>query len=146
MVKRRLVIALYIAAADSPKVRCIYWENRPSWLPGSGDSDEYTYDILLPEKSRRRAGGAVGTLQPPKPLRARKSTYKDRAVALARKLGTVSPDDLGGVCVYRCQIKKLCDAGLLIRVSYGRYEIGPAADLLPKSQLTTDEHHCAEAA
>ena len=43
-------------------------------------------------------------------------------------LGTVSPDDLGGVCVYRCQIKKLCDAGLLIRVSYGRYEIGPAAE------------------
>ena len=117
-----------------------------AWLPGSGESDEYAYDIPLPEKSRRRARGADGTLQPPRPLRARKSTYKDRAVALARVLGTVSPDDLGGVCVYRCQIKKLCDAGLLIRVSYGRYEIGPAADLMPWASSRTDEPHCAETA
>ena len=67
-------------------------------------------------------------------------------MALVRALGTVSPDDLGGVCVYRCQIKKLCDAGLLTRVSYGRYEIGPAADRLAEPQLTADEHHRAEAA
>jgi hypothetical protein len=31
------------------------------------------------------------------------------------------------VCVYRCQIKKLCDDGLLTRVGYGRYQIGPVA-------------------
>jgi hypothetical protein len=67
-------------------------------------------------------------------------------VALARVLGTVSPDDLGGVCVYRCQIKKLCDAGLLKRVSYGRYEIGPAADASLGSQLLIDDHRSAEAA
>ena len=48
-------------------------------------------------------------------------------MALVLKLGIVSPDDLGGVCVYRCQIKKLCDDGLLMRVGYGRYQIGPVA-------------------
>ena len=67
-------------------------------------------------------------------------------MALARALGTVSPDDLGGVCVYRCQIKKLCDAALLVRVSYGRYEIGPAADALLGPQPLIDNHLSAEAA
>ena len=67
-------------------------------------------------------------------------------MALARVLGAVSPDDLGGVCVYRCQIKKLWDAGLLKRVSYGRYEIGPAADASLGSQLLIDDHPSAEAA
>ena len=41
-----------------------------------------------------------------------KSTYKDRAVALARRQSIVTPDDLGGVCVYRCQVSKLCDLEL----------------------------------
>jgi SAM-dependent methyltransferase len=117
-----------------------------AWLPGSGEADEYAYDIPLPERSRRRARAPDGTLQPPRPLRTRKPTYKDRAVALVRALGTVSPDDLRGACVYRCQIKKLCEAGLLTRVSYGRYKIGPAAHRLLGSQPTTDEHHRAEAA
>ena len=63
-------------------------------------------------------------------------------MALVRALGTVSPDDLGGVCVYRCQIKKLCNAGLLTRVSYGRYEIGPAAG----PPLGAGGHSRAEAA
>ena len=67
-------------------------------------------------------------------------------MVLVRALGTVSPDDLRGACVYRCQIKKLCEAGFLKRVSYGRYEIGPAANRLLGSQPTTDEHHRAEAA
>jgi hypothetical protein len=67
-------------------------------------------------------------------------------VALVRALGTVSPDDLGGVCVYRCQIKKLCDAGIMTRVSYGRYEIGPAADGSLGSHLLIDDHPSAEAA
>ncbi len=39
----------------------------------------------------------------------------------------VTPDDLGGVCVYRCQIKKLCELGLLEKVAYGQYRLGPAA-------------------
>ncbi len=61
-------------------------------------------------------------------------------MALVRKLGTVSPDDLGGVCVYRCQIKKLCNAGLLTRVSYGRYQIGPGIDgFLPPDSTTQPE-------
>ena len=67
-------------------------------------------------------------------------------MALVRALGTVSPGDLGGVCVYRCQIKKLCDAGLLIRVSYGRYVIGPSADESLGSQLLIHGHPSAEAA
>jgi len=36
----------------------------------------------------------------------------------------VTADQLGGVCVYRCQLKKLCEAGLLVRVGHGRYQIG----------------------
>lgn len=116
------------------------------WLPGSGEADEYAYDIPLPERSRSRARATDGAIGPPKALRTRKPTYKDRAVALVQALGTVSPDDLGGVCVYRCQIKKLCDAGLLRRVSYGRYEIGPAADRFLGLQLVSREHQRAEAA
>lgn len=77
-------------------------------------------------------------LQPPPPPRARKPTYTDRAVALAQVLGTASPDNLGGVCVDRCQIKQLCGAGLLVRVSYGRYQIGPAAKRLPKAGPAND--------
>lgn len=63
-------------------------------------------------------------------------------MALAQALGTVSPDDLASVCVYRCQIRKLCDAGLLTRVSYGRYEVGPAAE----ASLGEGVHPRAEAA
>lgn len=97
----------------------------PPWLPGSGETDEFSYDIPLPEKSRRRARGADGTLQPPRPPRTRKPTFRERAVALAQRREIVTPDDLGGVCVYRCQIKKLCGLGLLEKVSYGRYRLGP---------------------
>jgi hypothetical protein len=97
------------------------------WLPGSGEPDEYVYDILLPQKSRRRVRAADGTLQPPKPIRTGKPTYRERAVALAKTQPFVTPDDLGGVCVYRCQIKKLCTLGLLERVAYGRYRLGPHA-------------------
>ena len=117
-----------------------------AWLPGSGEADEYTYDIPLPERSRRRARAADGTPQPPKPLRTRRLTYKDRAIALVRQLGTVSADDLGGVCVYRCQLKKLCDAGLLTRVSYGRYQIGLAAELFLCPDATTQRCDGAQAA
>lgn len=50
-------------------------------------------------------------------------------MALARTRDFVTPDELGGVCVYRCQIKKLCELGLLEKVAYGRYRLGPAAPL-----------------
>lgn len=81
----------------------------------------------LPERSRRRARGTDGKLQPPRPLRTRKPTYRERAVALAQSREFVTPDDLGGVCVYRCQIKKLCQQGLLEKIRYGRYRLGPNA-------------------
>lgn len=48
-------------------------------------------------------------------------------MALARTRDFVTPDELGGVCVYRCQISKLCALGLLEKVAYGRYRLGPAA-------------------
>jgi len=48
-------------------------------------------------------------------------------VALSRELGTVTANQLGGVCVFRCQLKKRCEAGFLVRFGYGRYQIGPNA-------------------
>ncbi len=116
------------------------------WLPGTGETDEFSYDIPLPERSRRRARTADGTQRPLEPLRTRKPTYKDRAISLVRQLGTVSPDDLHGVCVYRCQLAKLCGAGLLTRVSYGRYQIGPAAELFLPHNRTTEQLDGVEAA
>ena len=60
----------------------------------------------------------------------------DRAVALGRTQEIVTPDDLGGVCVYRCQIRKLCDLGPLEKVAYGRYRLGPAAaPVMPEREL-----------
>ena len=67
-------------------------------------------------------------------------------MALVQALGTVSPDDLRGVCVYRCQIKKLCYARLLTRIGYGRYEIGPAADRLAEPEQMAPAHRREEAA
>lgn len=56
----------------------------------------------------RLAGG------PPPSLRA-------RAVALARELGEVRTRDLTDIGIPRCYLSKMCEEGLLVKVSYGRY-------------------------
>lgn len=99
------------------------------WLPGTGQDDRFTYDVTLLHCGRRRRGTAESAQRCDKPLRTRRATYRDRAVSLPQKFGEVTTDQLGGVCVYRCQLKRLCDAGLLSRVGHGRYVLGPNANI-----------------
>jgi len=106
----------------------------PRWLPGSRQADNFSYDIPLPKDIRRRPRRTGAALEAASALRIRKPTYKDRAVALARTREFVTPDQLGGVCVYRCQIAKLCALGLLEKVAYGRYRLGPAVTTDPEER------------
>jgi len=87
------------------------------WLAGTGQPDNYEYDIIpLPKEVNRRAKGAS--------VRALKATYRERAVELVKRQAVVKADDFKNVGVYRPQLAKLCSEGLLTRIAPGRYAIG----------------------
>ena len=50
-----------------------------------------------------------------------KPSLRERAIALARKLGTVRTRDFSDIGVPRCYLSGMCEEGLLIKVAYGRY-------------------------
>jgi len=50
-----------------------------------------------------------------------KPSLRDRAVALATERGTVRTRDLTEIGIPRCYLTRMCDEGLLVKVSYGVY-------------------------
>ena len=50
-----------------------------------------------------------------------KPSLRDRAVALANERGMVRTRDLTDVGIPRCYLTRMCEEGLLIKVSYGLY-------------------------
>ncbi|MBX9897137.1 MAG: type IV toxin-antitoxin system AbiEi family antitoxin domain-containing protein [Qipengyuania sp.] len=53
-----------------------------------------------------------------------KPSLRERAVALALERGVVRTRDLTGIGVPRCYLARMCDEGLLMKVSYGLYRAG----------------------
>lgn len=50
-----------------------------------------------------------------------KPTLRERAVALAREKGEVRTKDLTDIGIHRCYLARMCEEGLLVKVTYGRY-------------------------
>jgi Transcriptional regulator, AbiEi antitoxin len=48
-------------------------------------------------------------------------SLRDRAVALALKMGVVRTKELTDIGIPRCYLSRMCDEGLLVKVRYGRY-------------------------
>jgi hypothetical protein len=46
---------------------------------------------------------------------------RERAVALARERGEVRTAELTAIGIPRCDLLRMCDEGLLVKVAYGRY-------------------------
>jgi hypothetical protein len=94
------------------------------WLPGTGENPNYECALpLLPgrpqsAKTRKRDRDRAEALRraggPRLPLRA-------RAVALARERGVVRTRELTAIGIPRCYLTRMCEEGLLEKVSYGRY-------------------------
>ncbi|HVJ35905.1 MAG TPA: type IV toxin-antitoxin system AbiEi family antitoxin domain-containing protein [Terriglobia bacterium] len=99
---------------------------RPSrnWLAGVGEDANYEYSIPRPNatpefpkirKRDRDRAEAIRLAGGPKP------SLRDRAVALALERGTVRTRDLTEMGIPRCYLTRMCDEGLLEKVSYGVY-------------------------
>ena len=52
---------------------------------------------------------------------APKPSLRERAVALALKVGVVRTKALTDIGIPRCYLARMCDEGLLVKVGYGRY-------------------------
>jgi hypothetical protein len=50
-----------------------------------------------------------------------KPSLRERAVALALKMGVVRTKELTDIGVPRCYLARMCDEGLLVKLGYGRY-------------------------
>ncbi|MBB4641544.1 type IV toxin-antitoxin system AbiEi family antitoxin domain-containing protein [Rhizorhapis suberifaciens] len=50
-----------------------------------------------------------------------KPSLREQAVALARQRGVVRTHDLSDIGIPRCYLTRMCDEGLLIKVSHGLY-------------------------
>lgn len=95
-----------------------------SWLAGVGEDANYEYSIPRPNatpespkvrKRDRDRAEAIRLAGGPKP------SLRDRAVALALERGTVRTRDLTKIGIPRCYLTRMCDEGLLEKVSYGVY-------------------------
>lgn len=96
----------------------------PDWLAGVGEDANYEYSIPRPNatpefpkirKRDRDRAEAIRLAGGPKP------SLRDRAVALALERGTVRTRDLTEMGIPRCYLTRMCDEGLLEKVSYGVY-------------------------
>lgn len=94
------------------------------WLARISENANYEYSIPLlratpaSPKMRKRdrdRAEAIRLVGGPKP------SLRDRAVALALERGTVRTRDLTDIGVPRCYLTRMCDEGLLEKVSYGVY-------------------------
>lgn len=113
-------------AAD-PRVALLLWDPRSRVqlrLAGIGENANYEYAIPRPNatpqtpKIRKRDRDRAEALRlagGPKP------SLRERAVALALERGVVRTRDLTEIGVPRCYLARMCDEGLLTKVSYGLY-------------------------
>ena len=97
---------------------------KSKWLAGVDEDANYEFSISLPlttpkaPKMRKRDRDRAEALRlagGPKP------SLRDRAVALATERGTVRTRDLTEIGIPRCYLTRMCDEGLLVKVSYGVY-------------------------
>ena len=73
---------------------------------------EPTHGVRKRDRDRKeRAKSAV----------APKLSLRERAVLLVRERGEVRTKDLTDVGIPRCYLSRMCDEGLLLKVSHGRY-------------------------
>ena len=94
------------------------------WLAGIGEDANYAYAIPRPSatpevpkirKRDRDRADAIRQAGGPKP------SLRARAVALALERGIVRTRDLAEIGIPRCYLTRMCDEGLLVKVSYGVY-------------------------
>ncbi len=94
------------------------------WLTGIGEDANYEFAIPLRQnapvrpklrKRDRDRSEALRLAGGPKP------SLRDRAVAFAIQQGVVRTRDFTEIGIPRCYLVRMCDEGLLIKVSYGLY-------------------------
>lgn len=93
-------------------------------LPGPNETTNYKLPIpfkstprptIKARKRDRERAERILSAGGPKP------SLRERAVALVRERGTVRTRDLTDIGIPRCYLARMCDEGLLIKVSYGIY-------------------------
>jgi hypothetical protein len=96
----------------------------PNWLPGLNETANFVLPIPLettPEPSlkiRKRDRDRAERIRlagGPKP------SLRERAVALALKMGVVRTKELTDIGIPRCYLARMCHEGLLVKMGYGRY-------------------------
>ena len=90
------------------------------WLAGTGDAQNYTFAIALPQNGWREPKRAKATRTSAAALRT-EPLLRDKAIELARKLGMARTKDFAEIGISRHYLCKLCAAGFLERAGYGRY-------------------------
>ena len=93
-------------------------------LPGPNETTNYKLPIpfkstprptIKARKRDRERAERILSAGGPKP------SLRERPVALVRERGTVRTRDLTDIGIPRCYLARMCDEGLLIKVSYGIY-------------------------
>ena len=92
--------------------------------PGVGEDANYVFEIPLLYGNRRRQKAAEDRKAAAKALHCQiraSPSLREKAEAFARHNGVVRTKELGAIGIPRCYLARMCEEGLLEKVSYGRY-------------------------
>ena len=94
------------------------------WLPGPHETANY--ELPIPIKTTPESSSKIRKRDRERAERMRvtggpKPSLRQRAVALAQERGLVRTRDFTSIGIPRCYLGRMCDEGLLVKVSYGTY-------------------------
>lgn len=100
------------------------------WLPGPHETANY--ELPIPLKTTPECFPKIRKRDRERAERIRlaggpKLSLRQRAFALAQERGLVRTRDLTSIGIPRCYLARMCDEGLLIKVSYGIYRAAQEA-------------------